>query len=328
MEKFDKIFDLLEKPSLSDAETASLNDAVKSDKEIDRLVKLFRNLQNKIPDSLHIDLELLASYVLYENGDEPEDKSVLLLAGKIREHLGKCNFCHVEYENLKQEFFQAGDFTNTVITDQPIKANFNASRERKSFLGRINFTRTFRYAFATVSTMALIYAGLFFYSESSIEPFKKGIFDAGQEEVYSTRGRTSITFQRGLDAVEHENYDAAIKYFQADIAENKNDQSIFYSYYVLGITQLHTAESSVAGLFKNFNHQIVKDAISSLQNSIQLNNSGSYQNINLDARYYLGRAYLLLEDFGNARENLSIVVTEKGRFYNEAKELIDTISNN
>jgi len=323
MEKFDKIFELLEKSSLNEEETKYLSDFQNSDMEIAKLVNIFRSLQNNMADSIHIDVKTLASYILFENGEEPELKSVLLLSNKIREHLGKCKTCNAEYENLKQEFFMADEYLSNVITTEDKTKKIKTSRYT-SFLGKSYF----RYAFAALAAIVIAYSGLFIYSNNSIDSYKKGLFDTGTEEVYSTRGRTTLTFQKGLDAVEHENYETAVKFFEEDIEENKNDRSIFYTYYILGITQLHTSEKSFAGLFKSFDEKIVYQGIASLNRSIELNTSGSYENINLDARYYLGRAYLLLDDFDNARKNLNIVVNEKGRFYNEARELIDTISNN
>ena len=117
-----------------------------------------------------------------------------------------------------------------------------------------------------------------------------------------------------------------MNFFKEDINENKIDQSIFYTYYVLGITQLHTAEESFIGLFKNYDKEKVNDAIASLNKAIELNTSGSYENINLDAQYYLGRAYLLVDNLKSAKENLQIVIDRKGRFYKEANKLVETIS--
>ncbi len=322
MDKFDKIFELLEKKSLSNKETAYLDDAVRTDKEVGKLVTVFRSLQNNLPNSIHIDLEVLASYILYENGEEPENQTVLLLKDKIGTHLNNCKFCRVEYDNLKQEYQQAGEFINNVIS----KKEKTAEVQNSSFWLFRNGS-TFRYAFASFVAIVMIYTGLLIYSNNNIDDYKKGLFNSGTEEVYSTRGRITLTFQKGLDAVEHGNYDEAEKYFEKDIEENRTDKSIFYTYYVLGITQLHTAENSFVGLFKNYNQKKVNEGISSFNKTIELNTSGSYENINLDAHYYLGRAYLLEDDTNNAKQNLNIVVDKKGRFYNEAKDLIDSISN-
>lgn len=323
MEKFDKIFDLLEKKSRTDQETTFLNNSIKSDKEVEKLVAVFRSLENNLPDSIHIDLEILASYILYENSEDPEDKTVLLLKDKISEHLSHCNSCRLEYESLKQEYILAGEFVNSVISNKE-KANAGQNLSQ----GFLKSFSTFRYVFASLIALVLIYSGLLIYSNSSIEDYKTELFKTGSEGVYSTRGRTSLIFQKGLDAVEHGDYESAEKYFKDDIKENKNDKSIFYTYYVLGITQLHSSENSFIGLFKNYDEQKVDEAISSLDKSIKLNTSGSYGNINLDAHYYLGRAFLLEDDIENAEQNLEIVVDKKGRFFNEAQELIDEINSN
>jgi hypothetical protein len=53
-----------------------------------------------------------------------------------------------------------------------------------------------------------------------------------------------------------------------------------------------------------------------------------YENLNLDANYYLGRAYLLLDDFVNAKKHLKIVVNMKGSFYNVATSMIELMERN
>ncbi len=320
MEKFDKILELLDKTTISDEEQKFINESVKSDDEVKKLVNVYKSLQSSLPNSLHLDINIIASYILYENGEEPEIKSVSLLAEKIRQHLSKCKLCRDEYDNLRQEF---------LITDKHIKASINEKNQSEKIQTPVwavfKNSNVFRYAFATVAVLLMLYSGLFIYSNSNLKFYEKDLFNQGSEEVYSTRGRTSLIFQKGLDAVEHGDYETAEKYFKDDIKENINDKSIFYTYYILGITQLHTAEKSFLGLFPTYDKKIVDEAIASFNKAIELNTTGNYVNINLDAFYYLGRAYLLEDDFKNAKHYLDIVTDKKGRFYNEAKELIETI---
>ena len=320
MEKFDTIFNLLEKESLSDEEIKFLENEVKSDKEIKKLVKIFKSLQNKPTDSPHINIETLSSYVMFENGEEPEEQIESVLANKIKEHLEKCSYCRIEYENIKTEYINTGEFVDSVFSgkDEKEKARLPMYSNNKSGFAS-------RYAFLTAAALCLIYFGLFVFSNLNLQSYKKNLFNQGTEEVYSTRGRATLNFQKGLDAVEHGEYEVAEKYFKDDIEENKNDKSIFYTYYILGITQLHTSEKSFLGLFTNYDRKIVDDAIVSFKRAIELNTTGNYKNINLDAHYYLGRAFLLEDDIKNAEQNLNLVIEKKGRFYNEAKELIETL---
>ena len=321
MEKFDKILELLEKTSISTEEQEYIENARKSDNEIEKLIRVFNSLKNNLPKLIHLDVETIASYILYENGDEPEIKSINLLADKIKEHLSKCKLCKLDYDNLRQEYFITNEFVKTSINDRK-----HLDKIQTPIWGIFKAGNVFKYSFAAIVVLVMLYTGLYFYSNSTIKLYEKDLFNSTTEEVYSTRGRTTLIFQKGLDAVEHGDYEAAVNFFKEDINENKNDQSIFYTYYVLGITQLHTSEESFIGLFRNYDLEKVNSAIASLKRAIELNTSGNYENINLDAQYYLGRAYLLKGNINKAEENLKIVIGRKGRFYHEAKELIETIS--
>jgi tetratricopeptide (TPR) repeat protein len=150
-------------------------------------------------------------------------------------------------------------------------------------------------------------------------------FNTNKEDFYITRGRTSMAFQKGLDAIENKNWDEAIKSLNEDIASNSGESSIFYSHYVLGLTYLRSADSDFLGLFKSFDEEKVKSAVYNLEKTIELNTSGNFYNINLDANYYLGRAYLLLEDYAEAKTHLQYVVNEKGGLYKDAEELLNSI---
>ncbi len=321
MEKFDQILELLDKTTISDEEQAYLDEALKSDEEVKKLISVYRGLQNSLPNSLHLDIATIASYILYENGEEPEIKSVNLLSKKIKEHLSKCKSCRLEYDYLKQEYLSTNEFVVSTLKNKK-----HSEKIQAPVWSIFKTSNVFKYAFASVVILIMLYSGLFIYSNINLSSYDKDLFNQGTEEVYSTRGRTSLNFQKGLDAVEHGNYEMAEKYFKDDIAENKNDKSIFYTYYILGITQLHTSEKSFLGLFTNYDKKIVDDAIASFNRAIELNTSGNYENINLDAHYYLGRAYLLEDNFDNAEQNLNLVIKNQGRFYNEAKELIATIN--
>jgi len=172
------------------------------------------------------------------------------------------------------------------------------------------------------------YLGLFSVSSLLTPYYEQNIFIQGEDEFYTTRGRTSVLFQQGLNSIENGNYEKAIKFFNEDILENKNDKSIFYSYYIIGITYLKAAESDFIGLFKSFDKQDVELAISNLRESIDKNDSGDYDNLKLDSYYYIGRAYLLIEDNDSARSSFKKVIDGKGRFAIDSKNLIGKMEKN
>ena len=128
-----------------------------------------------------------------------------------------------------------------------------------------------------------------------------------------------------MDAIENKKWDEAVKYLNEDILNHESEGSIFYSHYVLGLTYLKAAGSDIFGLFKSFDKEKVHLAINSLNKSIEKNKSGNFENVNLDAHYYLGTAYLLLDDITRAENHLQIVVKERGRFYKDAQQLLGSI---
>jgi tetratricopeptide (TPR) repeat protein len=161
-----------------------------------------------------------------------------------------------------------------------------------SFLSQ-NITK-YRYAYTTVITLIVLYIGMFTVSSITTPDYKKNFFSEQNE----------------------------------DIEKHNNESSIFYSNYILGGTYLKAAESNFLGMFISFDEKNVQLAIENLKTSIKKNTSGSYENLNLDANYYIGRAYLLLDDFDSAKKHLKIVVNKKGRFYNEAGTMIEAMEKN
>lgn len=322
MEQYEKIIELIEKVNLSPEEEKYLNDSIESDKDIKRLIEVYRNLKTGLADSIHFDLDMLTSYILYEKGNVPDDKIVPLIADKIKLHLDNCLKCREEYEMLEADYSDVKEYLkNTFVDDNKGKHNL-----LPSFLSQ-NITK-YRYAFTSVITLVFLYIGMLTVSSIITPDYKKNFFSAQNEDFYLTRGRTSISFQKGLDAIDKGNYSIAINYLSLDIEKHNNESSIFYSNYILGNTYLKAAQSDFLGMFISFDKDRVRLAIDNLKTSIEKNTSGSYENLNLDANYYIGRAYMLLDDINSAKKHLEIVVNKKGRFYNEAETIIEAMEKN
>jgi len=318
MEQYEKIIELIKKVNLSPEEQKCLDDSIESDKDLKRLIEVYKNLNCGLEDTIHSDLDMLSSYILYEKGNEPDDKLVPLIADKIKLHLDKCLICRKEYEVLEADYSDVKEYLK----------NTNKEKHKllPSFISQ-NIAK-YRYAFTTVITLIVLYAGMFTVSSFKTPDYKENVFSAQDEDFYLTRGRTSISFQKGLDALDKGNYSDAINYLNLDIEKHNNESSIFYSNYILGSTYLKAAKSDFLGMFISFDEDKVQLAIENLKTSIKKNTSGSYENLNLDANYYIGRAYLLLDDFDSAKKHLEIVVNKKGRFYNEAETMIEAMEKN
>jgi hypothetical protein len=325
MENINEILELLEKKTLTEAETKFLEDLSESNDEVKSFIRIYKNFGNSLSASKHIHPDLIASYILNEMGDESDNKLISVLKDKIKSHLGDCTSCRDEYNVLLDEYKNISSFV-----DQSIAREEQTEIQLMKSAGRVPFlsSYTYKYAFTTLAILLVGYFGLFLITSSATPDYKKNIFSDSNDDFYKTRGRTSDAFQHGLYAIENDDFESAIKYLFKDIKEHSNEKSIFYSYYILGITYLRNAETDFIGLFKSFKKEDVELAIENLNHSIEKNSSGDYESLKLNSYYYLGRAYLLIDNISSAKSSLQKVVNGKGRYSKESLELIKQLKEN
>ena len=325
MEKFEKILEILEKQSLTQVEKQLLEEFSDSDEEIKSFILMYRNLANSLSASEHLHPDLVASYILFEMGDESNNKLIPFFRQKIKSHLDKCTICKNEYNELIKVHSEIQEH----VTKSVVRTSQYSFKEKKFFIPSIlRQSTSFRYAFATLAVFIVAYVGLFIVSTSITPNYKKDIFPNEQEDFYKTRGRTSPLFQQGLNAIDKGEYSKAIEFLSEDIANHQNEKSIFYTHYIIGITYLKAAESDFIGLFRAYDKDNVNLAIVNFKESIDKNNSGDYESLKLDSYYYMGRAYLLNDDKDSAISNLQKVIDGKGRYSQEAARLIVNLEKN
>ncbi len=325
MEKFEKILELLEKQNLTKEEKLLLEHLSDSDEELKSFIGVYNNLNSSLSSPGHIPIDLLTSFVLTEKGDESENKLLAILKGKVKSHLAECSNCKNEYESLLIEYSEIEEHVS-----KSISRDLQPSVKKNDFLLLSFFkrTNTFRYAFAALVVFVIAYSGLFLFSSFVTPDYKKNIFSNEQEDFYKTRGRTSPLFQQGLNAIDNQDYLKAIEFLSMDIKEHQNEKSIFYSHYIIGITYIQASESDFLGLFNSYDPEKVNLAIANLKESIDKNNSGDYESLKLNSYYYLGRAYLLIDDNESAVANFQKVITGKGKYSIEASQLINQLEKN
>ena len=319
MEKFEKILELLEKHYLTEREKLSLEQLADSDEELNSFINVYKNLDSSLSAPGHIPTDLLTAFVLYEKGDESENKLLGILKGKIKSHLAECSICKNEYDSLVIEYSEIEKHVSKSISREIEPSVKKIDFSFSSFFKRTN---TFKYTFATLSIFVIAYFGLILFSSSVIPDYKKNIFSNELGDSYKTRGRTSPLFQQGLNAIDNHDYLKAIEFLSMDIKEHQNEKSIFYSHYIIGITYIKASESDFLGLFDSYDPEKVNLAIANLKESIDKNNSGDYESLKLDSYYYLGRAYLLIDDRESAVSNFQKVINGKGKYSIEASQLI------
>jgi len=325
MDKFDKILELLKKKNLKETEKQYLEQFAESDSEIRAFIQVYNVLDKNLSINEHIPTDLLSDFILFEMGDEPESKIIPLIKQKIKLHLEKCSICKDDYDMLLDNYNDVKEHVDKTFKND-VKVAIADDKGLLSFI--FNKYSTFKYAFATFVLLIVGYFGLFIISSSLTPDYNKNIFNENDDSINKTRGRTSVLFQQGLNALDNSEYQNAIEFFFEDIAQHTNEQSIFYSYYIIGITYLKDAESGFIGLFKSYDRDKVNHAIKNLRTSIEKNNSGDYESLKLDSYYYLGRAYLLNNNLNSAHSSFQEVIDGKGRFFNEANELIKQLEMN
>lgn len=318
MNDFDKILELLDKEVISENEKKLLDDMIRNNPEAKKINDAYLNLKTSLKRAEHIDEELMAEYVMYKNNLSSE-RLIVLLVNKIEDHIRKCVHCENLFKELNSEYCDVDAFVSQSVVEQ-VKAE-KPTASKTSFLFN-NFSAA-KYAFASFSAVVVLYLGLFAVSSFTTPDYKKSFLDG--EDFYTTRGRTSELFQRGLDAIDRKDFDSAIQYLNEDVDENKNDESIFYTHFVLGITYVSKAETNFLGLFLSFNKADVQKGIENFEKSIELNKSGRFDNLNLDAHYFIARSFLMIDDKISAKQHLQLVIEGKGSYYKRAEELIKSL---
>ena len=321
MKNFDKIIELLEKNNLTEEENNSLNKLLKEDAEANQFYNSYKKLGSAFLTSRHLTIDELADYVLIKNGLEPEKKESTKDIPLFEAHIRRCEKCAKEMEFFNKEYSDVEDV---------VGVQFDASEEAKSKISGSNIIPVpkfslYRYALIGISVIAVLFFSLMVISNLSTSKYYKLGTIGDSSDILISRGRTTNDFELSLKALEEKNYRAAIDYLKNDIELNKNDETIFYSYYILGLTYLETAEGNLFGLFPKFDKSSAEAALQNFKKTINLNNSGKFQNVNLDAYFYAAKASIMLENSKAAKEYLNIVVKEKGSKMNEAGQILNEL---
>lgn len=320
MKNFDKLIELIDKKTLSEEEKTLLDSLLNEDVENRTFFETYKKLGKAFFVSKHLTIDELGDYVLIKNGFEPQSNKNLVKISLFDEHLRRCERCREEMKFFNREFSDVENFVNAQF-DNP-KESISDSKPRILNLPRINYSR---YVFS-LTVIIILCVSLIITSKLSESKYYKLATIRELSEMSNSRGRSTTEFEMSIKAIEDKDYQKAIDYLKKDIELNKNDQTIFYSYYLLGLTYLESAESSTFGLFPKFDKTSAKLALDYLTKTIELNNSGRFQNINLDSYFYAAKAALMLENTMLAKQFLQIVINEKGAKLNEAAEILSKLN--
>jgi len=316
MNNNEKILELLDKKNLSEEEKSLLKLLMENDPEAKKIYDTYTKLNLTLKQK-HISFDDLGNYILFKNNIEPENKDIIKLIPEIENHLKSCEKCLNEFKTLNEEYSEMELLVSNELSGGtlPIK--------EKIFLTKNQPERSFPvYAFASIILVGIIYITLFFVTSPANYELAS-ISD--KTEYYITRGRATDDFQESINALEKNDFDNAIGLLQNDINKNPNDETIFYSHYILGLSYMEKAENSFLGLFKSFNKTDAQNGLENLKLCVEKNTSGKFPDITYNAYFYSAKASIMLGDIESAKEYLKIVIDEKGSKMSEARNILNEL---
>ncbi len=313
MNNIEILNEILSKDILSEEDRNRIASITGEDKQAEAYYNHYKKIEKTVRSASHLSDQEMTDYILYKNGIEPENKSIIKSLPAIEDHIRKCHTC---FEDLKVFHEEYGELKNFISeTFEPVKAEQPLRK----------FYPVQRYAFASLLIAGFLYAALLLFSAwTTPEHYKHASID-DRSEFFITRGRVTNEFQNSLKAFDNNRFDEAIEYLKKDIELSSADETVFYSHYILGLAYLETARKSFAGLFPSFDTGRVSLAIEQFGLAVLKNDSGKYPNINHNSYYYSAKAYLMLNDIESAKFYLRKVVDEKGSKMNEAIKLLSEL---
>ena len=317
MNKPEKLFKLLLKDKLTEKEDNQINSLVKEDDDCRQLHSVYLNVKHAVKSSAHPTIDELADYVLFKN-NPGEITGHKINSDLIDEHLKKCLGCSEILGELSAEYKDAAEFTAEEFKPASGRADVSASLPKRRTSG-------IRYLFVSAAVFLILCVSLYVAS-SVVTPSYYNIAEINNgSESYVTRGRITDDFQKGINALSSGNLAEAENNLKSDIENHPEDPTIFYSYYILGLTYLQSAQSDFLGLFTNFDRSKVVEGMQNLKLSIDKNKSGRFDNITFNADFYLAKASLMLGDKASAENYLNLVIQNKGSRMDNARKMLEQL---
>jgi tetratricopeptide (TPR) repeat protein len=279
-------------------------------------------IEKIIKDSFHPTTDEIGNYILFKNGIDPEDKSIIRLIPKIELHLRRCAECNRLFLELNNEYSELDTFLND---HEPLSIENKSEQIKIPVNAHIKYF-SFKSVGIVLAFTCVLYLGTFSVSKILTPPSLKYTDLENVSDLYGTRGRVTYDFQESLKAFENRDYEGTVKWLKKDIVYNHGDETIFYSHYILGLAYLKSAQTNIIGLFPSYDKIKVNQGISAFNKALELNNSGKFRNINLDIYFFLAKADLMLNNVTEAKENLKKVIAEKGSNLNEAKKILSGLN--
>jgi len=322
MEKFEKVIHILERDIIPYEEKEYLNRISEEDIDIKNFISVHSKLKRIFNSSSHLDMEILAEFILYYDGDLDAAEYIPQITDRIEDHLVECSACNNLYLKFTEEFQQADNFVSKSINDDD---DYEYQREPIFFrIRKINF----RVAFTAIILLLITYFGMMITSYYSTPSYKINVFEFEAISNPLLHSRNTELYKQGLTAFKKGNYDGAIDLLMDDIILNQNDSTMFYAHYLLGIAYLKSSENNILDTFKSYDRLRVDEGIQNLMIFIEKNEGGVNDRASIDAHYYIAKAYLSIDDIENAKKHLQIVMEKRGKYYSDAVKILNVFENN
>jgi len=323
MEKLEKVIHILEREVITYEDREYLNRIASEDIDIKNFISVHLKLKRIFKSNCHLDMEILAEFILYYDGDLAAAEYIPQITDKIEDHLAECSVCNNLYLTFTKEFQQVDNFVSKAISD-----NGDFSYQKKpSVFSRIR-KANFRAAFTAIILLLIAYFGMMITSYYGTPSYKKNVFEFDALNISVIQSRDTELYKEGLTAFDKDDYDEAIGLLMEDIVQNQNDGTIFNSHFLLGIAYLKSSENNILGTFKSYNHLRVNEGIENLMTFIENNEASVNDRASIDAHYYIAKAYLSIDAIEEAKKHLIIVTEKSGTYYSDAVEILNVLENN
>jgi len=323
MEKFEKVIYILEREAITYEEKEYLKRIATEDIDIKNFISVHLKLKRIFNSTCHLDMEILAEFILYYDGDLDAAKYIPQITDKIEHHLAECSVCNNLYLECTKEFQKVDYFVSKNMNDTE---DFKF-RKKPSVFSRIRKTN-FRVALTAFILLLITYFGMMITSYYNTPSYKKNIFEFEAINNSLIHNRTTDLFIQGLTAFNKEDFDRAIDLLLKDIILNQNDSTIYYSNYLLGITYLKSSENNILGTFKSYDHLRINEGIENLMVFIDEKSEIDVDDRSIiDTHYYIAKAYLSIDAIEEAKKHLQIVREKRGKYYSDAVEILNVFEN-
>ncbi|GAB4286745.1 MAG: hypothetical protein Kow0098_02340 [Ignavibacteriaceae bacterium] len=318
----EELLELLSRDELTPEQKMRLNELAESDQDNAALVQFYHLIKTTVKKSSVPSPDELRDYILIKLNQTPFNK----YAYKKQQEIGQIIHSNPEIENefklLLSEYSEIEEF---VADSLKVKSGQKKTEPamRKWFLP--SFRQPGRYLVTILLVLMISYAALYVYSQITIPGTYKIAVVEEDANKFNTRGRYSDYFTQSIAELENKNYDEAIKLLKEDIKQYPDDETIFYSYYILGITCLESAEKSYAGLFPHFDESKAEEGLKYLLLSAEKNNTGKYPDLVASAYFFSGKACVMLNMLDKAKEYFGKVIELRGSKMDEAKKIISDL---